>query len=379
MADNMNRKTYQSDAWYTIANADDVSSPALLIYPDRIEKNIKRMISMVQDPNMLRPHVKTHKIPEIIRMQIKLGISKFKCATIAEAEMTAECGADDILLAYQPVGPGIRRFFSLIKKFPQTKISCIADCETIVRQLSENATINNLSASVWLDINNGMNRTGIAPGPDAFELYKLIAGMSILRAEGLHVYDGHIHDTDPSVRENASNSAFIPVLSLISLLKSAGFTQIKVVAGGTPAFPIHAKRTGVETSPGTTLLWDYGYSSSFHDLDFVHAAVLFTSVISKPAEDLICIDLGHKAVSSEMPQPRIFIPDLDNYEIVSHNEEHMVIRTSGTENLKVGDILYCIPYHICPTVDRYDKVTVVRGGRAAEQWNVEARKREITV
>jgi D-serine deaminase-like pyridoxal phosphate-dependent protein len=379
MGNNMNRKRDQADAWYWIDNADDVSSPALLIYPDRIEKNIRRMISTVQNPEMLRPHVKTHKMSEIVRMQMKHGISKFKCATIAEAEMTAECGAGDILLAYQPVGPGIRRFFMLKKKFPQTKISCIADCETIVRQLSDNAIIKNLQASVWLDINNGMNRTGIAPGPDAFELYKLIAGLPMLQVEGLHVYDGHIHDKDLSLREKACNVAFLPVQSLISLLTGAGITQIKVVAGGTPTFPIHAKRIGVETSPGTTLLWDYGYSSSFHDLDFVHSAVLLVRIISKPADNLICIDLGHKAVSSEMSQPRIFIPELDNYEIVAHNEEHMVIRTDDTENLKVGDILYCIPYHICPTVDRFDKVSVVRNRSATEQWNVVARKREITI
>jgi D-serine deaminase-like pyridoxal phosphate-dependent protein len=375
----MDQKRNKANAWYWIDNEDDVSSPALLIYPDRIENNIKKMISVVQDPEMLRPHVKTHKTPEIVNLQMKHGIRKFKCATIAEAEMTAECGADDILLAYQPVGPGIKRFFSLKKKFPVTKISCIADCETIVRQLSDNAIINNLPASVWLDINNGMNRTGIAPGPDAFELYKLIAGLPMLHAEGLHVYDGHIHDKDLSLRVKACNDAFLPVRSLISSITGAVTCQIKVVAGGTPTFPIHSKRNGVETSPGTTLLWDYGYSSSFNDMDFLHSAVLFVRVISKPADDLICIDLGHKAVASEMPQPRIFVPELNNYQIISHNEEHMIIRTADAEKMQVGDILYCIPYHICPTVDRFDKVSVVRSRSVTEQWNVAARRREITI
>ncbi len=375
----MDHKRNQTNAWYCIDNECDVSSPALLVYPDRIENNIKKMISVVKDPEMLRPHVKTHKMPEIVRMQMKQGIRKFKCATIAEAEMTAECGADDILLAYQPVGPGIKRFFMLKKKFPHSRISCIADCENIIRHLSENAVISNTQTSVWLDINNGMNRTGVAPGNSASELFKLIAGLPMLNAEGLHVYDGHIHEKDLSLREKACNDAFLPVLSLISSLTGDGKLKLKVVAGGTPTFPIHARRSGVETSPGTALLWDYGYSSSFHDMNFLHAAVLLVRIISKPADNMICIDLGHKAVASEMPQPRIFIPEFGNYEIISHNEEHMVIRTTEAEKIKVGDILYCIPYHICPTVDRFDKVSVVRNTSVNEQWNVEARKREITI
>ena len=96
-----------------------------------------------------------------------------------------------------------------------------------------------------------------------------------------------------SLREILCNEAYLPVESLIRALTNLAAIQYKVVAGGTPTFPIHAARGGVETSPGTSLLWDYGYSSSFGDMDFLHSAVLFTRIISKPAGDLICIDLGH--------------------------------------------------------------------------------------
>jgi len=105
---------------------------------------------------------------------------------------------------------------------------------------------------------------------------------------------------------------------------------------------------------------------------------LFTRVVSKPARDLICLDLGHKAVSSEMPQPRIMIPGMDDLKITGHNEEHMVIRTRHAENYKTGDTVYAIPWHICPTVDRYDRVNVVTGSRVTGQWIVEARRRQIT-
>jgi D-serine deaminase-like pyridoxal phosphate-dependent protein len=375
MVESLNTRVH----WYRVANTDEVFTPSLLIYPDRIEINIRKMIEIIGDPEMLRPHVKTHKMAEIVRLQMKYGISKFKCATVAEAEMTAECGAKDILLAYQPVGPNIRRFFSLVKKYPDIKISCIADCGEVIKELSENAVRYQMKASVWLDINVGMNRTGVTPGKTAAKLFNMIEGLPGLSAEGLHVYDGHIHESEFLLREKACHDAYLPVILLISELKASGRNQIKVVAGGTPTFPIHAARGGVETSPGTTLLWDYGYSSSFSDMDFLHSAVLLTRVVSKPAGDMICIDLGHKAVASEMLPPRVQIQDIENYEFMSHNEEHLVFRTVDAHKIKVGDVLYCIPYHICPTVDHYDKVSVVRNGRVTEQWNVVARKREINI
>ena len=112
-------------------------------------------------------------------------------------------------------------------------------------------------------------------------------------------------------------------------------------------------------------------------MNFLHAAVLLMRIISKPAKDLICVDLGHKAVASEMPQPRVKILGIENYSILTHSEEHMVIRTHEAYNWKIGDPLYGIPWHICPTVDRYDSVSVVMEHRVTDQWNVEARKREI--
>ena len=374
----MDNNKFSEDQWYMVNNVQDVSSPALLIYPDRIENNIRKMIEIAGDANKLRPHVKTHKMPAIIRLQMKHGIHKFKCSTIAEAEMVAGSGADDILLAYQPVGPNINRFFNLKQGFPGTKISCIADSAAVIRQLSDGAKRTGMITHVWLDINVGMNRTGVAPGKAAEELYKMIIDLPMLQPGGLHVYDGHIHEKDFTARQKMINDAFKPVSNLIEELKKSGNSPSSIIAGGTPSFPIHARYTGVETSPGTLILWDYGYSSSYQDMDFMHAAILLSRVISKPAEDLICIDLGHKAIASEMPQPRIKLLGLENYTIVGHNEEHMVVKTADAAKMKIGDVLYGIPFHICPTVDRYDSVTVIKEGMAAEQWNVEARKRKIT-
>ena len=366
-------------SWYLLDNTNEVHTPSLLIYPNRIEANIKKMIDIAGGPDRLRPHVKTHKMSEIIKLQMKYGILKFKCATIAETEMVAGCGAPDILLAIQPVGPNIDRFFKLKQEFKKVKISCIADNEDIIIQLSDMARKTGLETNVWLDINSGMNRTGVIPGEKAARLFKRIMDSPMLIAEGLHVYDGHIHEPDFTKRKLLCDEGFISMTSLVEDLKSDGISPVKIIAGGTPTFPVHASREDIELSPGTLLLWDWGYSSSFSDMDFLHAAVLVTRVISKPAKDLLCLDLGHKSVASEMPQPRINFLNIQKYAIINHNEEHMVIRTGEAAKYKTGDLLYGIPWHICPTVDRHDSVYVINDHKLTGQWSVEARKRKITV
>src|SRR2546423_1439411 len=101
--------------WFKLSNEAEIPSPALLVYVERAEENIRRMIALAGGSARLRPHIKTHKMPALIERQLRAGISKFKCATIAEAEMTARAGAADVLLAMQPVGPNIDRLIKLIR------------------------------------------------------------------------------------------------------------------------------------------------------------------------------------------------------------------------------------------------------------------------
>jgi D-serine deaminase-like pyridoxal phosphate-dependent protein len=365
--------------WYVIDNEDDVFSPSLLVYPDRIEKNIHNMITIAGSAERLRPHVKTHKMPEIIRLQMNRGIRKFKCATIAEAEMTASCGASDITLAYQPVGPNIERFFRLKEYFPEIQFSCIADTEEVIKVLSKVASGKNSMTNIWLDINNGMNRTGIQPGEKAMELFRLIDDLPMIQAIGLHVYDGHINDPDYSMRKKICDESFTPATELLQELEKTVNRPLKIIAGGSPTFHLHAQRDNVELSPGTTLLWDYRSNSTFSDMDYLHSGILFTRVISKPVKNTICLDLGHKAIASEMPQPRAVFPDIEDAVIINHNEEHMVVKTEKADMLNIGDAVYAIPWHICPTVDRFEKVTVVNDRKATGQWTVEGRRRAITI
>ena len=250
-------------AWFEPGHPDEILSPALLVYPLRVEENIRRMISLAGSADRLRPHVKTHKMSAIVRLKMKHHISKFKCSTLAEVEMAAQCGGSDILLAMQPAGPQISSYFLLQQRYPNSRISVIADHADVIRQLSDQAAFNRQVAGVWLDINNGMNRTGVKPGKKAIDLYRLICKMPQIEPRGLHVYDGHIHHQDPVERKKVTENGFAPVTVMVRTLGKEGLPVPAIVAGGTPTFPVYAAHPEVEASPGTLVLWDAGYSESF--------------------------------------------------------------------------------------------------------------------
>src|SRR6266705_2024939 len=113
--------------WFEISDAATIASPALLVYRERVEENLRRMIKMAGGAHRLRPHIKTHKMREMIELQLGLGITKFKCATIAEAEMAASAGASDLLLAYQLVGPIFELFPQVVIAFPKTRFAVTWD------------------------------------------------------------------------------------------------------------------------------------------------------------------------------------------------------------------------------------------------------------
>ena len=365
--------------WYSLNHPEDVISPSLLVFPDRIQKNIRLMIDMIGDVQRLRPHIKTHKTAEIIQMQLNMGIEKFKCATIAEAELLGMCNAPDVLLAMQVVGANVARFIELVKAFPLTKFSTLVDNQETIHQLSKQAEEADCNFGIYLDLNTGMNRTGIKPDEKALEVYRTMWDNEVLHAIGLHAYDGHIRHEDLQERKANVDQAFEDVLKLKADIEAEGMEVPTVVAGGSPSFPIHAKRGDIEASPGTTLLWDERYGSLFSDMDFLPAAVLFCRIVSKPAQDLICLDLGHKSIAPEMEFPRVKIFGLEDCEQISQSEEHLVVRCKDSSSYNIGDAFYAIPMHICPTVAKYSSLFVVAEGEITGSWQVAARNHKLTI
>ena len=357
--------------WFQLRNEADVPSPTLLVYRERVDGNLRAMLDIAGGPERLRPHIKTHKMAAMIERQLALGITKYKCATLKEAELAAGCGVADLLVAYQPVGPNVRWLRELARAFPATRFSALADDPQATRDMADAAQ----PVALLVDLDIGQHRTGIAPDARAAELYRLIATTPGLRAGGLHAYDGHLDGSDPA----ECDALFAPVEKLRAQLLAEGLPVPSVVAGGSPTFPFHARRRDVECSPGTCVFWDAGYAKKCPTLAFVPAALVITRVVSRPRGNRLCLDLGYKAIASEMPHPRVIFPQLPDATAVTHSEEHLVIETARAADFPIGTALYGIPWHICPTVALHEQALVVEDGRVTGAWPVGARSRILNL
>ncbi|HET9824631.1 MAG TPA: alanine racemase, partial [Chitinophagaceae bacterium] len=285
--------------WYAIDEIETLDSPALVIFPERVKANILTAIRMVHDISRLRPHVKTNKSVEATRMMLDAGITKFKCATIAEAEMLGAIGAPDVVLAYQPLGPKLHRFAELVRRFPQTQFACLTDNISAATEQADFFLNNQIEVPVYVDLNIGMNRTGIAVSTEAIDLCNFCSTTAAIKFAGIHAYDGHLRNRHFDIRTKECDAAFSQVEKLKSELSQMGINVPNIIAGGSPTFPIHARRNDVECSPGTFIYWDKGYLDQCPEQNFAPAAVLVTRVISLPSPTRICTDLGHKSVAAE--------------------------------------------------------------------------------
>jgi D-threonine aldolase len=368
---------------YSIRDTSTIFSPALIFYKDMIERNIARAVEIAGTPGRLRPHVKTHKTREIVRMELAAGILKHKCATLAEAEMLAECGVTDVLLAYNLVGPNCTRMARLAHAYPKCRFAVLVDHAAAAQVLSDAMTANGQEIDVLLDVDPGQHRTGIAPGPDAAALYAHIASLPGLRPGGLHFYDGHNHQESLAERQAAVQKQLEPLLALRAALKEKRLPVPRLVLGGTPTFPIYA-RLGlpeVECAPGTCFLNDHGYGTRFADLSgFTPAALLLTRVISRPTPNRITLDLGYKAVASDPPAgQRCVLLNVPDAKAVIHNEEHFVVETPAADRFQPGDEVYAMPTHICPTCALHREAYIVEAGAVTDKWAIAARDRVLHV
>lgn len=359
-----------------------LQSPSLLVFADQVRRNVDQMIAVAGQIDRLRPHCKTHKMADVIRILLEKGITKHKAATIAEVEMLADAGVTDIVFAYNPVGPNIERVMRLRAAFPNVKLAVTTDHPTPLRLLSEAAVGAGVSVGVMLDVDVGQHRTGVCPDSDlALQLYQQTEQLAGICPAGFHVYDGHQHQESLAERRTAVLKQWPHVLSLKQRCEDAGLTVPELLCGGTPTFPIYAELETPEItlSPGTSIFHDVGYGGHFPDLKFTPAAILVTRVISCPTGNRITLDLGNKSVAADPPKgQRVFFPRLPDAIQVIHNEEHLTLETDHAADFQPGDVLLGIPTHICPTSALHQDVAVMDGDQLIGSWNVTARNRRLT-
>ena len=366
---------------FRIEQQSSIPTPALIYHKDNIGRNIRKAISLVGSADRIRPHVKSHKTEEIVRMQMSEGITRFKCATIAEAEMIAMGGGPDVLIAYPLVGPNVERFVTLVKTYPDTLFSAVVESEEGAAQLGEEGKKQDTTLSVFLELDPGLHRTGISIGESALRLYEKLCSSPVFTVAGLHCYDGHIHQEDLESRKSAAGVCYVQITNLKNRIEERGLPVPQIVIGGTPSFALYASHTELQVSPGTCFLHDWGYAKSYAELKFDFAAVILSRVISvHPQQETFTIDVGCKAIASDPKGERGIILDLPDAVPLYQNEEHWVFRIRADRLPLPGTEVQVLPTHICPTSALYDEAHIVDdAGTWSADWKIKARSRKLTI
>jgi D-serine deaminase-like pyridoxal phosphate-dependent protein len=364
---------------YAVTGTEHIISPALVYYKDLIIKNTCATIAAAGSAERLWAHVKTHKMSDVVKLQQKMGITRFKCATLAEAEMLACCGAEDILVAYPLTGPNISRFTDLAGTYKASRFWAIGDDFETVSRLAAAARSAEIRVPFLVDVDIGMQRTGISL-ENAESFYERVEGLAGLEVLGLHCFNGNYKIADPVQRRLKVDETAPAVFSLQKRLNKKGKNCRIMVLGSTPSMPCYAEYEGIYVSPGTSFITDYGYYSLFLDLDFVPAAAILSRVISRRDPGMFTLDLGYKSIAADPKGSRGIILGFEDAESLVHCEEHWVFKLpQGREAPAIGTVLVVIPTHICPTTALYETALVAEGGKITEEWKVTARNRKITI
>jgi len=359
-------------------------SPALIIYMDRVRENIQSILQAAGgDPERWRPHVKTTKIPEVWAELMRAGIRNFKCATTREAELllhTLDSAGEhgDVLLAYPLIGPALRRLGIIADKYPSSRVSVLCEDEHLVVEVPR-------QLSIFVDVNPGMDRTGV-PVADDYTIHA-IAQAAGERLRGLHYYDGHLHDQNLPDRRSLIRAGYEAVLELHGTLLRDGHAIEEIITAGTPAF-LNALEfwsdhtpdgTQHRVSPGTVIFHDACTEEDNPDLRLVPAALVFTRVVSRPTPQIATCDAGSKAIAAEAGDPVAHVLGRPKLEAQTPNEEHLPLRIAGGRPPERGDEFLLIPRHVCPTVNLADEAVLIEEGVPWRIVPVAARGHEMIV
>lgn len=369
------------DPRYGVAALDDVLTPALLLYPEIVASNIERTLDLLGgDANRWRVHIKTAKLKYTLRMLIERGVRNFKCATTLELLVACQSRAQDVLFAHPAVGANARRVREIAEQFPQVRISVLAENEEQVGQWSGSRI------GVFLDVNPGMDRTGIEQNQSGkvLELARAIGGAG-LEFRGLHYYDGHYAGLEPSERNAAAHAGYERLLKVVGEIERSGISVPEVITAGTPTFPCSLSFSGFRTgnflhrvSPGTVVYCDATTMTQLPiEYGYQPAVLVLTRVVSHPRAGIFTCDAGHKSVSADAGVPTCVVVGHPELTPLSPSEEHLPMGVQGgATGPQVGEALYLLPRHVCPTVNNFDCALLVQNDEVKSVERVSARGRE---
>jgi D-serine deaminase-like pyridoxal phosphate-dependent protein len=359
---------------YRIENAEALQTPALVIYPEIVDRNIAATLRLLGgDADRWRPHLKTAKLGFIMKRLAQQGVVNAKCSTTVELAAACEAGMKDVLLAYAVVGANARRVRELAGQYPNVQVS------VLVENVEQIAAWAGSSIGIFVDVNPGMDRTGISQdGIDAILAVVRAAGAQF---RGLHYYDGHMSAASLEEREKLAHKGYDRLMEIVAAVETAGFPIGEVITSGTPAFPCAATYAPFKSgnfvhraSPGTVV---YSDATSIKQLPsewgYEPAALVVSTVVSHPKPNVVTCDAGHKSVSADAGVPTCAVAGREDLIPLKPSEEHLPIEIAGGAVPAIGELLYLIPRHVCPTVNNFDDAVIVEGGRAVGVEHVTAR------
>jgi len=366
---------------YPILDSDAVLTPALILYPEAIASNVECTLNLL-DGNAARwrAHIKTAKLNFTLRMLLDRGARNFKCATTLELQQACRAGASDVLVAYPVMAANARRVRDISRQFPDVSISVLVEQEEQIRQWRGS------DIGIFLDINPGMNRTGIEQTAQKRVLDLALATKRAgLEFRGLHYYDGQFGSVDEPERTRTAHAGYDRLMELVRELEHAGTSVTEIITAGTPAFPCSLSyqpfRSGNfihRVSPGTVV---YNDATSLAQLPpqygYMPAALVLARVVSHPRHGIVTCDAGHKAVSADAGIPTCVVVGHPELTPLSPSEEHLPLAVEeGSQAPPIGDTLYLLPRHVCPTVNNFDAALIARNGRIEAEEKVSARGHE---
>jgi D-serine deaminase-like pyridoxal phosphate-dependent protein len=354
---------------------DAIETPALVVDLDAFEANLDAMAAAVTAAGLrLRPHAKSHKCPAIAHAQIARGAVGICCQKTDEALTFVAAGVRDVLLTNEVVDP--RKLARLAAAAREAHVGLLFDDATAARTASAAAAAAGATLDAYVEIDVGAGRCGVLP-ERAGELAAILAALPCLRFAGLHCYHGGAqHLRTPAGREAAIAGARERVLAARREVERAGLEAAIVTGAGTGTWPLElASGVWNELQPGSYAFMDADYGRNEpgeRDLRFRHSLFVIASVMSRPAPERAVCDAGLKAFSFDSGLPLVHGREGLNYAKAS--DEHGVLAVApGAKPLAPGDRVWLVPGHCDPTVNLYDWIVGVRGGRVECVWPVSAR------
>ena len=351
---------------------DEIDTPAAVIDIDLVRRNLETMESLLRDtPVHIRPHVKTHKTPQLAHMQIAAGAPGVTAAKVAARRAMVPGGVTDILIANQIVGA--TKIDRLGRLAESATLTVAVDDAANVADLSAMAQRRGVSIGVVVDIEIGMKRCGVAPGRPVVDLARRVVESPGLDLVGLMGYEGHTASiADPAAREAAVRRSLALVIESKDLCEAAGIEIREVTGGATNTVEFTRQVDGwTEVQCGTYATMDAWYRPMAGHL-FENAFWILSTVVSRPTSDRLVLDCGRKSVPEE-PAGRPIIDEPEELELIGLSEEHGKVDVHGASDARPGDTVRVTPWHGCTTFNVHDSVYVLQGDEVVDVWAVTGR------